>query len=160
LTLGIDDKATTEVVAQYVQSTLKDIGVRLNLKKMDFNTLLGEIGQGNLDFYYLYWEGTDPNAEIFMIQFKSDLLPEKGGYNFGHYSNIQADSLFDQAVKELDVNKSKQLWIKLNSLIVDDAPWIFLYHTKRVRLLQPNITGYENNPMQIRRYTLARKATD
>ena len=157
LTLGIDDKATTEVVAQFVQSALKEIGVRLKLKKMDFNTLLGEIGQGNLDFYYLYWEGTDPNAEIFMIQFKSDLLPEKGGYNFGHYSNAEADSLFDQAVGELDANKSKQLWVKLNSLIVKDAPWIFLYHTKRVRLLQPNITGYENNPLQIRRYTVAKK---
>jgi oligopeptide transport system substrate-binding protein len=160
LTLGIDDKATTEVVAQYVQSALKDIGVRLKLKKMHFNTLLGEIGQGNLDFYYLYWEGTDPNAEIFMVQFKSDLLPEKGGYNFGHYSNTEADSLFDQAVGELDTNKSKQLWVKLNSLIVKDAPWIFLYHTKRVRLLQPNITGYENNPLQIRRYTLTKKAAD
>jgi oligopeptide transport system substrate-binding protein len=152
ITLYIDNKPTTEAVAQFVQSSLNEIGIRVNLKKMDFSTLLGEVIQGNSKFYYMYWEGTDPNPEIFMVQFKSDLLPEKGGYNFGRYSNSKADELYDKAVSSLDENEAKNYWLELESLLVDDAPWVFLYHTKRVRLLQPNIKNYDNNPMQIRRY--------
>jgi len=152
ITLYIDNKPTTEAVAQFVVSNLNNIGLKINIKKMDFSTLLGEVVQGNPKFYYMYWEGTDPNPEIFMIQFKSDLLPEKGGYNFGRYNNPTADKLYDQAVSTLDPEISKKIWLKLDSLLVNDAPWLFLYHTKRIRLLQPNIINYDNNPMQIRRY--------
>ena len=119
---------------------------------MDFSTLLGEVIQGNPKFYYMYWEGTDPNPEIFFVQFKSDLLPDKGGYNFGRYNNPAADKLYELATSTLNPKTSEKLWLKLDSLIINDAPWLFLYHTKRIRLLQPNIINYDNNPMQIRRY--------
>lgn len=152
LELHIDNKQTTELVAQYIQSTLKDLGINIKLKKTDFGTLLGDVSSGKSKFYYMWWEGTDPNPEIFMVQFKSDLLPEKGGYNFGRYNNKKADELYDAAVGELDSEKAKNLWLELNSFLIDDAPWIFLYHTKRVRLLQPYIFNYDNNPMEIRRY--------
>lgn len=152
LELHIDNKQTTELVAQYIQSTLKDLGINIKLKKTDFGTLLGDVSSGKSKFYYMWWEGTDPNPEIFMVQFKSDLLPEKGGYNFGRYNNKNADELYDAAVGELDPEKAKNLWLELNSFLIDDAPWIFLYHTKRVRLLQPYISNYDNNPMEIRRY--------
>ncbi len=157
LTLSIDNKATTLIVAQYVQSTLKAIGVEVGLKKMDFNTLLGEVAQGTVDFFYLFWEGSDPNAEMFMIQFKSDLLPERGGYNFGRYAEHQADELFDQAVSEIDEQKAVDVWLKLNSVLTSHAPWLFLYHTNRIRLLQPYLIGYDDNALQIRRYIKTRK---
>lgn len=157
LTLAIDDKATTEAVAQVVQSNLADIGVKVALRKSDFNTLLAEVAQGTLDFFYLYWGGTDPNAEIFMVQFKSDLAPETGGYNFGRYTNEKADALYSSAVAELNEEKSRAKWLEMNELVTADAPWIFLYHTKKVRLVQPGISGYEHNPVQIKRFATARK---
>lgn len=159
LVLAIDDKATTGIVAQYVQSSLKEIGVTARLRKSDFNTLLAEVGQGKIDFFYLFWEGTDPNAEIFMVQFKSDLLPEKGGYNFGRYSNVKADALYEAAVAELDEGRARANWLEMQDTVVRDVPWLFLYHTTRMRLLQPTISGYEHNPVQIRRYVLTKKAT-
>ena len=152
ITLYIDNKPTTEAVAQFVQSNLNNINIKINIKKMDFSTLLGEVIQGNPKFYYMYWEGTDPNPEIFFVQFKSDLLPDKGGYNFGRYNNPAADKLYELATSTLNPKTSEKLWLKLDSLIINDAPWLFLYHTKRIRLLQPNIINYDNNPMQIRRY--------
>ncbi|CUU01137.1 peptide/nickel transport system substrate-binding protein [Candidatus Kryptobacter tengchongensis] len=158
LELHIDNKQTTELMAQYVQATLKELGINIKLKKTDFGTLLADVVSGKSKFYYMWWEGTDPNPEIFMVQFKSNLLPEKGGYNFGRYNNKSVDNLFDAAVRELKPEKAKKLWLKLDSLLVEDAPWIFLYHTKRVRLLQPYISNYDNNPMQIRRYYTTTKS--
>ena len=158
LVLAIDDKATTAIVAQYVQSSLKEIGVNVRLRKSDFNTLLAEVGQGKADFFYMFWEGTDPNAEIFMVQFKSDLLPEKGGYNFGRYSNPKADALYAAAVAELDGARAQAKWLEMQDTVVGDVPWVFLYHTTRMRLLQPTISGYEHNPVQIRRYVMTKKA--
>lgn len=155
--LYIDNKLTTETVAQFVQSSLKDIGISIKIKKMDFGSLLGEVVQGNPKFYYMYWEGTDPNPEIFMVQFKSDLLPELGGYNFARFSNKKADQLFNLAVSQLDELKSANTWLQLDSLITEEAPCIFLFHTKRIRLLQHNISNYDNNPMQIRRYYTTKK---
>ena len=152
LELYIDNKPTTETVAQFVQSSLKEIGVSVKLRKMEFGSLLGEVIQGNPKFYYMFWEGTDPNPEIFMVQFKSNLLPELGGYNFSRFSNKEADRLFDLAVSQLDEHRSAQTWLELDSLITEEAPCIFLYHTIRIRLLQKNISNYDNNPMQIRRY--------
>jgi peptide/nickel transport system substrate-binding protein len=129
----------------------------VELRKSDFNTLLADVGRGDLDFFYMYWEGTDPNAEIFMVQFRSTLLPESGGYNFGRYSNPMADSLFAAAVGELDNDRSRLIWLRMHELVVQDTPWMFLYHTRRLRLLQPGIEGYDNNSLQIRRYTRTRQ---
>ncbi len=157
LRLNIDDKATTGAVAEYVQSAMARFGVRVELRRSDFNTLLANVGKGDADFFYMYWEGTDPNAEIFMVQFRSELVPESGGYNFGRYRNAAADSLFEAAVGELDARRSEATWLRMNEVVVDDAPWMFLYHTRRLRLLQPGIEGYDNNPLQIRRFVRTRK---
>ena len=157
LTLTIDDQATTSSVAQFVQSSLSDLGIEVEINQMDFNTLLGQASQGQLPFFYMFWEGTDPNPEIFMAQFKSDEDPEEGGYNFGSYNNLRADSLFEKAVSTLGQQQAASTWLKLNRLLIDDAPWLFLYHTQPVRLLQPDIENYPSNPMQIRRFVRTRE---
>jgi ABC-type transport system substrate-binding protein len=156
LVLNIDDQVTTETVAQFVQSNLAAVGVRIRINKADFNTLLAEVSKGSHPFYYMFWEGTDPNPEIFMVQFKSDLLPEKGGYNFGRYRNPRVDSLYEAAVVTLDERQSRSIWLQLERTLVEDAPWLFLYHTRRVRLLQPGVSGYPHNPLQIRRFETTR----
>jgi len=156
LTLTIDDQSTTSSVAQFVQSSLGDLGIEVEIDQMDFNTLLGQASQGQLPFFYMFWEGTDPNPEIFMAQFKSDQNPEEGGYNFGNYNNPRADSLFERAVSTLDPQQAASTWLKLNRLLVEDAPWLFLYHTRPVRLLQPDVENYPSNPMQIRRFVRTR----
>ena len=157
ITLAIDNKPTTEVVAQFVQDALTKLGVRIKLRRTEFSTLLTDVSEGKADFFYMYWEGTDPNAEIFMVQFKSDQFPDKGGYNFGRYSNPQADQLYDQAVAELNPDAAIKTWLKMNEVVSADAPWLFLYHSNRLRLTQANIKDYDHNPMQIRRFVSTKK---
>jgi ABC-type transport system substrate-binding protein len=157
LTLSIDNQATTSSVAQFVQSSLADLGIEVEINQMDFNTLLGQASQGQLPFFYMFWEGTDPNPEIFMAQFKSDEDPEEGGYNFGNYNNPRVDSRFEKAVSTLDPQQAASTWLKLDRLLVEDAPWLFLYHSRPVRLLQSDIENYPSNPMQIRRFRNTRQ---
>lgn len=157
LTLAIDNNPTVEAVAQFVQASLKKIGVRVKLRVTDFSTLLTDVSNGTVDFYYMYWEGTDPNAEIFMVQFVSDQLPEKGGYNFGRYNDPQADELYNKAVSELNPKAAIKTWLEMNKIVCADAPWLFLYHSKRIMLTQPDIENFDQNPMQIRRFIDTKK---
>ena len=151
LTLGIDNRPETEAVAVFVKEQLAAIGVRVDLRVSDFSTLVTEAAQGVLDFFYLFVEGDHSGA--FYAQQVSGPAPSEGGLNFAHLQAAPLARMKDQALSapSVDAKRGSQ-WAPFNDLAVQQAPWLFLYHTKRLRLIDPALVDYEHGPMQIRRY--------
>jgi ABC-type transport system substrate-binding protein len=154
LVLGIDNKPTTEALAVYVRDALGRIGVRVRLKTMDFGTLVAEATAGKLDFFYLFVEGDFTHS--FYAQQVDGPGPEAGGLNFSHHADATVTRLL-QAASASREPEVRAAWLRLSDAAVESAPWVFLYHSKRVRLVAPDIDGYEHDPMQIRRYASTRR---
>lgn len=73
-------------------------------------------------------------------------------YNLGHYANPAVDSLIELARVEMDRDRAKRLWSEAQQIIVDDAPYTFLFVTdeviavdRRVRNVRPTTYSWDYN---------------
>jgi len=65
--------------------------------------------------------------------------------NYTRYKNAEFDKVFEQAVAEPNDSLRYILYRKADQLLINDAPIIPLWYDRVIRLVQPNITGFEPN---------------
>jgi len=65
--------------------------------------------------------------------------------NYTRYKNPEFDKLFEQAVAEPNDSLRYILYRKADQVLIDDAPIIPLWYDRVIRLVQPNISGFEPN---------------
>lgn len=137
--------ATTKQVAQMFQAELKKIGVQLDLDLMDGTEAIQRILGGNFEAAYLSWD-LDPEPDPYAL-FHSTQTPPRG-QNFVFYSNPEADRIMEEARRELDISKRKDLYWRLHEILADDQPYSWVVQVsakwglnKRVRGAVPS-RGY------------------
>lgn len=65
--------------------------------------------------------------------------------NYTRYKNPEFDKVLEQAVAESNDSLRYILYRKADQILIDDAPVIPLWYDRVIRLVQPNITGFEPN---------------
>jgi ABC-type transport system substrate-binding protein len=65
--------------------------------------------------------------------------------NYTRYKNPEFDKLFEQAVAEPNDSLRYILYRKADQVLIVDAPIIPLWYDRVIRLVQPNISGFEPN---------------
>ena len=58
---------------------------------------------------------------------------KKGGYNATSYSNPAFDAVIDSAVREMDPNRSTQMYDRAYRILTEDAPAIWIYELRNVQ---------------------------
>lgn len=79
--------------------------------------------------------------------------------NYTRYSNPQFDKLFEEAVAEPNDSLRYILYRQADQVLINDAPIIPLWYDRVIRLVQPNISGFEPNNLnwlELRRTVKAR----
>jgi peptide/nickel transport system substrate-binding protein len=56
--------------------------------------------------------------------------------------NPEVDRLLDQSEVTFDPAERDRLLAKVNEIVVDDAPWIFIVHDLNPRALSPKVKGF------------------
>lgn len=121
-------------VAQVIQDQLKSIGVEVTIQKVDKSTFWAGITvpKSNVDFDLVLF-GYNPSHASGVIQLdalyvsNSSPAEKPRQWNFNWYSNSQVDSLVQQASQTVDQDAQHQVLGKVQKLIWDDAPYIWLY---------------------------------
>jgi peptide/nickel transport system substrate-binding protein len=143
-------------VAEAVQSMLtENLGVKVELKEVEWAKHLDEVDAGHSMFFRLGWIADYPDPENFLNLCYGKIVPKDGSaspINQVRYINPQFDELFDQAVATVDRTKRLELYRQAEQIAMNDAPLLILFYDADYRLLQPNVEGYHNNPMDRRYY--------
>ncbi|NMC98826.1 MAG: hypothetical protein GYA62_03790, partial [Bacteroidales bacterium] len=132
----------TEDLMQMIKEDLAKIGVTINLKKMEWAALKSEIVKGNLPAYYLNWSADFPDAHNFLIPLFHTKNKGAGG-NRAFFSDAALDSLMDKLESTSNADEYKALARKLQKDIVENAPWVFLWHEVEYAASQKSIQGYD-----------------
>ncbi|HWI66280.1 MAG TPA: ABC transporter substrate-binding protein, partial [Symbiobacteriaceae bacterium] len=113
--------------AVVIQQNLKDVGIKVNLKPMDFSTLIdNHVNTGKYQGYMGGWQlALDPDAESI---FSSQFFPE-AGQNSGWYKNEKTDKLWIDGYKTADQAKRKAIYADIAREFSDDPPYVFLCQT-------------------------------
>jgi peptide/nickel transport system substrate-binding protein len=132
-------------VATAVAVDLLRVGVKAEIRRMGWENYLPfmlrekEVAEHNL--YLLGWQTVTGDADFGLLPlFHSDQWPKKG-MAASFYKNEKVDQLLESARGAANLEERKKLYKEAMSLIVDDAPWIFLYSEVKVTGVRANVRG-------------------
>jgi peptide/nickel transport system substrate-binding protein len=72
-----------------------------------------------------------------------------GGFNDMQYSNPQVDSQLEAARTSTDQSARATDYQQAESLMLQDAPYVFLYHGVSIQATSKNVQGYVTLPTGI-----------
>lgn len=127
ITMQVNQSARNKAVAEAAQAQLAELGIKMNIKIVDWGVHLDMLDRGECEMYRMGWvvDYLDPDNFLY-INLHSTNLGIKGNYSF--YKNDEVDKLLAEARVITDQKKRVELYQKAESIIVDDAPWMFLLY--------------------------------
>jgi len=122
----------------YIQHFLKEVGVDVKIRPVEFSVLVTEIANpGKFEAILLDWiENPDPDC---YVEWGTDQV--KNGMNFMSYANPHVDQLLNQARTTLDIKKRKILYKNFQKIITEEAPYIFLWYPETMIGVNRRIEG-------------------
>jgi peptide/nickel transport system substrate-binding protein len=145
LTLKTSTSEVYRVQAAAIQHDLADVGIELDIKSSEFQTLFADVVRGNFQLYTLQFVGvTDP--DMLRRVFHSRQAPP-AGLNRVFYSNPEVDELIDAATRAVRDDERRVLYASAQRLIAEDIPYVGLWYKTNVAVFQPDITGVRLSPI-------------
>jgi ABC-type transport system substrate-binding protein len=135
-------------LCKYVQSQLGEIGLELGVEVSPAAAMREMKANSKLGIFRASWIADYPDPENYLSLFYSKNFAPNGP-NYTHYSNSKYDSLYTSAISEVDFNKRNDLYIKMDSLVMEDAPIVVLFYDQSVRFVRKNIRNMTSNPINL-----------
>ncbi|MGI2329178.1 glutathione ABC transporter substrate-binding protein [Planococcus sp. YIM B11945] len=143
-TLYISDADIDTKIGTILQSQLKEVGINLELKVMEWGAFLDETANG-VPMFVLSWTTVTGDADNGMYAlFHSKNAGGPGNRSF--YKNEEVDTLLDQGRAETDAAKREDYYKQAQETIVDDAAWDFLAVSENIVGVNKRVKGFENMP--------------
>jgi oligopeptide transport system substrate-binding protein len=126
------------IIAQFAQQQWKDnLGIDVKLEPMEPKAFSEAVNKGQYMMGFYGWIADYPDPDDWL----PELFGTGAGNNHSYYSNSQLDALMKQAIAEPDQKKRMDLWAQAQTMIVNDAPIIFLFHDETFVLVKPYVQG-------------------
>lgn len=135
-------------LVEFVQKELQQLGIDVQIDVMPPSTLLQQRSAGQLPIFRSSWIADYPDAENYLSLFYSSNFSPKGP-NYTHFSNARFDSLYTEALKISEVNERTNIYQQMDSILMEEAPFMILYYDEVVRFTQNNVKGLGINPLNL-----------
>lgn len=117
----------------------KNAGVKVNLERYSWATLIKKIDQYDFDAVTIGWSGVlFPDPEQL---WHSRHVDEPGGSNLPGYRNPEVDRLIDSLPPIFDVAKRTAIIKEIDRIIYEDVPYLLLWEADYSRIFYKNIFG-------------------
>lgn len=146
----IDLKTTENYtdICEYVQYQMGELGIPIQVDVLPPSNHRDGVAQSRHLFFRKSWVADYPDGQNFLSLFHSSNY-SPGGPNYTHFSSARFDSLYDRAMQEGDPEKRRELYRKMDRILVEKAPVLPLYYDEVIRLMKPYVKGLENNGMNL-----------
>ena len=132
------------VYAQAAQASLKDIGIRVTLNTVSYETLLDMRDSGQYDL--LIWNVLVANTGDPENYLRENWYSTSANNTSG-YANSEVDRLLDQLASEFDSNARRDLVMQIQQEIMDDAATVFFGYETTYLFYNNRVTGVTMYPM-------------
>jgi peptide/nickel transport system substrate-binding protein len=132
-------------MASLFKESLERIGVKMNLMKLEWSTF---ISRRRNHAFQASMSGLrkDIDPDPYEIWHSSQY---EHGANYGGYSHPEADRLIEEARKEFEREKRKELYCKLQRILHEDQPFSFLFHPAGCIALDRRFKDVKTSPAGI-----------
>jgi len=133
-------------MADYIAKQLSEVGITVQVEVVQKSLLLELTSNSRALFFRGSWIADYPDAENYLSVFYSK---NPAPPNYTRYKNPAFDALFEKALVETDDSIRYNLYQQAGQLVMDDAPVVPLWYDKVVRLVQPNVKGFQPNALNL-----------
>lgn len=128
--LLVHDLVNSEQIGQIFQKQMKNIGIKIRLTKLDFNSVIGRMIKGDTELFSMFADIVFSSPEPLLINlFTTAKIPVP---NFWNYSNPHVDRQLEKLRNLSDRITSVKKSAKIEKTIMGSVPAIFLYRQKNV----------------------------
>ena len=133
--------------AEIIQRRLAEIGIKIKLRVLEWATFINEyIDKKNFDATILGWTmGQDPDLYDVWHSSKTHFKE----LNFISYKNEEVDRLIMEGRHTFDREKRKQAYFRIQEILAEDQPYIFLYVPYALPIVHKRFRGIEPAPAGI-----------
>lgn len=119
--------------AEIIQRRLKDIGIRMKIKVVEWSVFLSEyIDRRNFEAILLGWSvAREPDSYDVWFSGKT----KQGEFNFIGYSNEEVDRLLVEGRRIFDQAHRQKIYHRVHKIIYDEQPYMFLYTAESLSAL-------------------------
>jgi peptide/nickel transport system substrate-binding protein len=129
--------------AQVLQQQLAAIGIEATINAPEWSEWLELEGNFKYDAYICNWNGLIDADQYYYLQHRSDQV-----FNFTGYSNPEFDKLVDEGRSMSDFDKRYAIYEQANKILVDDAPYVYMYNKQEIRAFGDQVKGFVVRPDQ------------
>ena len=120
-------------IATILQAQMREAGIELEIRSLDWGTFFADVKQGNFQLFGLTWVGIK-TPEIYSKAFGSQNFPPNG-FNRGRYADVELDKLL-----------AAENWPAATARIHAQLPYIPLWYEGQFAAMQKNISHYSPKP--------------
>jgi ABC-type transport system substrate-binding protein len=151
---AVADSGSWLKIAEAVQQDLAEVGVRADIRPVAYGIFDEAVGRRRtVPLALTSWPQDYPDPSNFLdVLFRSDRLTEARCNNTAFYASTHVDALLEAASRETDPAQRLRRYQKAEEAVVEDAPWVFLYHPTDYRVCQPWVHGFHMHPVWAARF--------
>jgi len=133
--------------AQIIKENLKKIGIKLNIKVLEWQAMLHEfIDKKRFEAVILGWSiSLDPDQYDIWHSSKT----REKELNFISYSNPEVDALLEKGRRTFDINERKKAYFRIQEILAEEVPYIFLYVPDATIIVSGRVRGIKPSPIGI-----------
>ncbi|ANI88417.1 ABC transporter substrate-binding protein [Arachidicoccus ginsenosidimutans] len=131
-------------VCDFVAKQENNIGIKVQVEVLQKSMMLQQTAQQQCALFLGSWIADYPDAENYMACFygKNPAPP-----NYTRYKNKAFDDLYEQSLQENNDSVRYSMYRKLDQMMIDDAPVIPIFYDEVIRLVQPDVRGFQTNAL-------------
>lgn len=127
-TLWVRDDQMIVDTAIYIQESLAELNINVEIEQYEWGTFLERTAQGDQDMFMLGWTTVtaDPDYGLYAL-FHSNSFGETGNRSF--YANEELDALLDQGRTESDEDARAEAYSRAQEILIEEAPAAYTVHS-------------------------------
>jgi oligopeptide transport system substrate-binding protein len=133
-------------LAGFIARQLQEIGIRVQVDITQKSLLLEETAKSQALFFRASWIGDYPDAENYLSVFYS---ANPAPPNYTRYKNPEFDRLYRKSLLENNDTIRYALYREMDQLMINDAPIIPLWYDQVIHLVNPSVSGFEANGLNL-----------
>ena len=134
-------------VCEIIQRRLKDVGIRVKIKPVEWTVFLSElIDKKNFEAVLLGWS-VPREPDIYDIWYSAKT--KEGEFNFIGYKNEEVDKLLIDGRRTFDQQEREKIYHRIHRLIYDEQPYMFLFTSESLSVLHNRFQGVKPAPLGI-----------
>ena len=143
-TAGNFGATSVDLDLEVIIENWKALGINVEIQQTDWATFLQDLYKNRYQMFQIGWVADYPDPQNFL----DILFHSNSSSNHTGYKNTNVDTLLEQARIEQNKIKRFEIYNSIEEKILEDAPWIPLWHSAESYLLiKPRIKNFKISPL-------------